>query len=314
MNERQPLVSVAIVAYNASSTIIEALDSVFAQTYPNIELVIADDCSTDNTVILCNKWIETHKGRFSDCRVISNSKNMGLSYNYNIAYGNCKAKWIKELDADDALLPNCISDCIEYVLNHDDVVLLFAKVAPADDISRDISNRIFDYTLFNLSIDELLRRTYQKNQIPAQTVFLNIFEMRKIGLKIDETIEMIEDHPLWINAMRMGVRLHFLDKEIVKYRVSESSISNNLVSLRYYRSLLQLYITYLHDEQFKMDHDKAAKLLYDTQVSIYGSLYQAYLIEKNKSDSVAYKIGYSILLPYRYTKQFFKKVSQCLNI
>ncbi len=313
MNERQPLVSVAIVAYNASSTIIEALDSVFAQTYPNIELVIADDCSTDNTAILCNKWIETHKGRFSDCRVISNSKNMGLSYNYNIAYDNCKAKWIKELDADDALLPNCISDCIDYVSTHDNVVLLFAKVAPADNISEETAKRIFDYSIFNLPEDELLRRTYLKNQIPAQTVFLNVFEMRKLGLKIDETIEMIEDHPLWINAMRMGVRLHFLDKEIVKYRVSESSISNYLVSLRYYRSLLQLYITYLHDEQFKMDHDKAAKLLYDTQVSIYGSLYQAYLIEKNKTNSIAFKLGCYILSPYRGVKKILKKISQCLN-
>lgn len=59
-----PLVSVSIITYNSSSTILETLDSIYSQSYQNIELIVSDDCSTDNTVEICKKWIDEHKDRF----------------------------------------------------------------------------------------------------------------------------------------------------------------------------------------------------------------------------------------------------------
>jgi len=55
-----PLVSIVIATYNSSLTIIEALESVRKQSYKNIEIVITDDCSQDNTIEICRKWLNKH--------------------------------------------------------------------------------------------------------------------------------------------------------------------------------------------------------------------------------------------------------------
>lgn len=57
----QPLVSVSVITYNSAKTVLETLESIKAQTYQNLELIVSDDCSTDNTVELCRNWIEQNK-------------------------------------------------------------------------------------------------------------------------------------------------------------------------------------------------------------------------------------------------------------
>jgi alpha-1,3-rhamnosyltransferase len=54
------LVSIVVVTYNSSKSVLDTLESVKAQTYQNIEIIITDDCSTDNTVEICRHWIEQY--------------------------------------------------------------------------------------------------------------------------------------------------------------------------------------------------------------------------------------------------------------
>lgn len=62
--ETDLLVSICVLTYNSSEYIIETLDSIKNQNYQNIELIISDDCSFDNTVILCTQWINLNRDRF----------------------------------------------------------------------------------------------------------------------------------------------------------------------------------------------------------------------------------------------------------
>lgn len=55
---KNPLVSVIVITYNSSKYVLETLNSVAAQTYDNIELIISDDCSKDNTVEICRNWLK----------------------------------------------------------------------------------------------------------------------------------------------------------------------------------------------------------------------------------------------------------------
>ena len=66
-----PLVSVSVITYNSSKTVLETLESVKTQTYPNIELIISDDCSPDNTVEVCREWIEQNKERFVRIEILA---------------------------------------------------------------------------------------------------------------------------------------------------------------------------------------------------------------------------------------------------
>ena len=74
------LITVVVVAYNSSSFIIEALDSVYNQTWRKIELIVTDDCSNDNTVELCHSWMDIHKSRF--VRIMAHRKYRVGSYRF----------------------------------------------------------------------------------------------------------------------------------------------------------------------------------------------------------------------------------------
>ena len=62
--ERTPLFSVLIANYNNGCFLKDAINSVLSQSYTNWEIIIVDDCSTDNTIEICHDWIEAHKERF----------------------------------------------------------------------------------------------------------------------------------------------------------------------------------------------------------------------------------------------------------
>lgn len=101
MNER-PLVSVLMTAYNSGAFIDEAINSVLASTYTNFELIIVDDCSTDNTAEIVKTYLAIDK-RIS---YYLNEKNLGDYNNRNKAASYAKGKYIKYCDSDDIIYPH----------------------------------------------------------------------------------------------------------------------------------------------------------------------------------------------------------------
>ncbi len=108
MKRKLPLVSVVIITYNSSEFIMECLDSIAVQTYDNIELIISDDCSTDNTIALCKTWLSKYQGRFVNTELLEITENTGITKNINRGCKLAKGEWIKPLAGDDLLLPICI--------------------------------------------------------------------------------------------------------------------------------------------------------------------------------------------------------------
>jgi glycosyltransferase involved in cell wall biosynthesis len=100
--EQNALVSICIPCYNAASFIDKTLQSVLTQTYSNLEIIICDDCSTDNTVEMAKA--------LADPRISMhvNEHNLGSSRNYNKALSYANGKYIKLLCADDLISPDCI--------------------------------------------------------------------------------------------------------------------------------------------------------------------------------------------------------------
>ena len=124
----QQLVSIIVATYNSSRFVIETLESAKAQTWQNIELVVSDDCSADNTVELCRNWIAQNKDRFVNTQLITVPANTGVSANCNRMIQSSVAEWIKMIAGDDILLPNCIEDNMQFVHLNPEASIVFSKV------------------------------------------------------------------------------------------------------------------------------------------------------------------------------------------
>ena len=108
------LVSVIMPSYNTAKYIGETIKSVQAQTYENWELIIVDDCSTDNTDSTIEPFLSDERIRY-----LKNSRNSGAAVSRNYALRKAKGKWIAFLDSDDLWLP----DKLEKQINLDQQTL-----------------------------------------------------------------------------------------------------------------------------------------------------------------------------------------------
>lgn len=105
------LVSVIMSVYNGEDTIEKSILSIINQDYENLELLLLDDCSDDNTFEICKKYSESSK----KVKLYKNEKNLGLTASLNILINESKGSYIARQDADDISFPNRISSQINFI-------------------------------------------------------------------------------------------------------------------------------------------------------------------------------------------------------
>lgn len=306
MENKQPLVSVNVLMYNSSKYIIETLESIKAQTYQNIELIISDDKSTDNTVQLCEEWISKNKERFVGYKILVPEANTGQSGNYNRAFRAATGEWIKEIDGDDLLLPNCLTDLVEYVNENPEAKYVFGRmVGFGDDQSciDSILNR-FDYSFFNKTQAEKLEQLiFRSNCVPSPTSFYNRMYVESLGFENDERIPYLEDWPKWINLLKNGVVFHHLPNDIVAYRV-DSGISTGYPSEKYYHTYVLFRALYCYPEWYSKNLLDGALKIAENELSLFKQSKQYREDLENIINSKSYIIGNILAMPFR----FFKKI------
>ena len=118
-NNLNPLVSIIVITYNSSEYVLETLESAKTQTYQNIELIVSDDSSTDNTVEICENWIKKNKDRFLRTEIISVEKNTGIASNCNRGVNASRGIWIKLIAGDDLLKTNCIDSNFSHIYKNE---------------------------------------------------------------------------------------------------------------------------------------------------------------------------------------------------
>lgn len=244
------LVSVAVITYNSSKTVIETLDSILKQSYgsKNIELIISDDASKDDTVKIVDKWIASHKDSFYKVTFIKNSINLGVSGNINTAWKAVSSEWVKSIAGDDILHTNCIELNIEYIKQNIDCKILFSKMQTFGR-SNSVIPTSYDINFFNRGSYEQYNwlRTFSFNIAPSSFIQTSLLKEVEYA---DESHRMIEDLPLWLKITKLGYKLHFLNSITVYYRVDESvSLSNvNYINKTLIKDLINIYSE--HQESF----------------------------------------------------------------
>lgn len=216
-----PLVSIAIITYNSSKYVLETLESAKAQTYKNIELIVTDDGSTDNSDVICQKWLVENKDRFVRTKLITSPENTGITPNCNRGLSVVQGKWVKFIAGDDILLENCINDFVNFCLKNDNCKILFGKLYYLKN-GKLKEEEIKPF--YSLSQKDQYVQILKGSGIPAQTCFFNVDTLRVLG-GFDERYKFIEDAPLWIKASEKGIHFFFINKFVTKYRLHDNNIS-----------------------------------------------------------------------------------------
>ena len=144
--KKDTLVSVIIPTYNCEQEVSKCIYSVMNQTYKNVEIIVIDDCSSDNTVINVNTIKEQNAKR--DIKVFLNEHNMGVSHSRNVGLKNATGKYIMFLDGDDYIEEDTIERTINFAVsnNLDIVKFNFVKDIYGISLQNDavfLDNQIF---------------------------------------------------------------------------------------------------------------------------------------------------------------------------
>ena len=123
-----PLVSIIVITYNSSKYLIETLESAKAQTYQNIELIISDDASQDDTVEICEKWIAVNGEQFVRTELVTATMNTGIAPNCNRGVNASKGEWVKLIAGDDILCDNCIESNVIFANSNMEHLVNFSSI------------------------------------------------------------------------------------------------------------------------------------------------------------------------------------------
>ena len=124
-----PLVSIGMPVYNGGNYLRRALETVLSQTYPHLEIILADNASTDDTEAICREF----EARDRRVRYYRHSSNMGASANHEFVLSLAKGEYFRVAAHDDELAPTLIEKCVEELAAHPEAVMAITRVRSIDD-------------------------------------------------------------------------------------------------------------------------------------------------------------------------------------
>lgn len=222
-----PFVSVLVAVYNHAPYICECLDSILAAGYPNLELIITNDASPDDSDTQIRRWLAAHPEL--QVTYLLNPENLGLTRSLNRAIKLAQHDFLCMFAGDDVMLPGSVTSRVRYLQAHPHKLAVFADSHVIDETgqlthSSGIEDLCPDIGMrkVNLQHDRLLLYSVVFNFMVPGPVFLchkALFD--SVGF-YDETL-LVEDWDMYLRAAAAG-KLGFLDAYVANYRVQRSSM------------------------------------------------------------------------------------------
>lgn len=224
------LVSIVVLTYNSSKYILETLESIKAQSYKNIELIISDDCSCDETVKLCQNWLTINSGNFVNHKLLKSEVNTGTVSNCNRGLAVAQGVWVKYIGGDDILLKHCIEENVQFLSYQSDAKILISDHErfndsnyPTKEQLKDISPNIkhpFYYSNSNVQFLWLMAGF----AIYGGALFFEKKALHEIG-GFDPQFRIVEDRSILLKYAFNGIQIYKLENKCVLYRQNKSSVS-----------------------------------------------------------------------------------------
>jgi len=208
-NKSTPLVSIVLPTYNGASYIRDSIESCLKQSYQNIEIIIVNDASTDNTATI----IEEYNRRYSRVKVLHHSKNRKLPAALNTGFHEAKGRFLTWTSDDNMYRDNAVSVLLTYIMKNEKVSLVYS-----------------DYSVINCDgvvISEVclppLSKILEMNVIGACFLYKReVFD--ELG-GYDSSRFLVEDYEYWLRVASTYKLMH-LPRDLYFYREHENSLTS----------------------------------------------------------------------------------------
>lgn len=208
----QPLISVIIPVFNAEQYIKLALDSICKQTYKNLEIIVIDDGSSDQSKAVIEKY-EDHRIRFIS------RENRGLIYTLNEAINISTGEYIARMDADDISAKERLEKQLQFLRNNNDVGVVFTGIEYISETGVVIRSKI-SKTTRKIDPVELLFGC----PLCHPTAMFDMTKLSKRDIHYDSNYHLAEDFELWTRLISI-TQIGLLNEVFFSYRIHSASIT-----------------------------------------------------------------------------------------
>lgn len=228
---KKGLVSIITPTYNCAQYIGETIESVMDQSYQNWEMIIVDDCSTDNTKEIVESYIQ----KDSRIRYYCLEKNSGAAAARTKAMELAEGQFMAFLDSDDLWYPQKLAYQIDYMIKND-IAFSCTDYMQVDDQGKSLNKVIrtrpkADYNRILLDCP-----------VGNSTVMYNVEKMGKFAVP---NIRKRNDDALWLQMLKKEKYIYGIPEVLMKYRVRPNSISSNKLKVVKYHWILYRNIEHL---------------------------------------------------------------------
>lgn len=223
----KPLVTVIVPAYNHDQYIEDCLKSIISQTYTNMQIIVINDGSTDNTESVVKDFI-------SKCNIkieFISKENEGLCKTLNRGLGIVKGKYVAFLASDDMWLPERIEKQVSFMEKNENIGMVFSDAyfmrdeTATDKRFTDYKPIIRAYFLNSIQTTSIYEELLMENFIPALTVLIRRECFDKVGY-FDTSLKY-EDYDMWLRISEK-YPIAYIDEPLAYYRVHNDNFSNNI--------------------------------------------------------------------------------------
>lgn len=232
----EELVSIVVPVYNSEKFIKETINTVKEQTYTNWELLLVNDCSTDNSKNIIQEYKEDERIKLIDLK-----ENSGAAVARNEGIKQAEGKYVAFLDADDFWLPNKLEKQIKFMQDNQ-----FSFTYTGYEFTDEDGNKTGK--IVNVPENITYKQALKNTTIFTSTV---IFDVEKLGKELISmpNVRRGQDTATWWKVLKTGVIAHGLNENLSLYRRSNNTLSSN--KMKALKRTWNLYRNVEHFSVFK---------------------------------------------------------------
>ena len=210
-------VSIIIPIYNAEKYLFKCLNSIKEQTYTNIEVLMINDGSTDNSETICKEFLKD--SRF--CLI--NKKNGGVSSARNLGINRCNGEYVLFVDSDDWCDKELLKQAVQNIKSYDMLCFAYYKAYKDKNICEELK----------VNKNANIKKEILSNKLIGGYLWNKLFStniIKEHGIKFNESITYCEDLIFIIQYIKYVKKVNYINKALYYYRVRKNSVSNDFYS------------------------------------------------------------------------------------